>query len=53
MVYHSLNDGELPIVIDTGTSCSIVPNPSHLDDDPAAPEFSHLSSISSKTAING
>ena len=53
MIYVSSRDDELPIVIDTGASCSITPDPLDFDDDPVTPEFSHLSGISPKTAVNG
>ena len=53
MIYHSSRDNELPIIIDTGASCSITPDPLDFNDDPVALEFSHLSGISSKTAVNG
>lgn len=53
IIYHSSKDDELPITIDTRASCSITPDPLFFDNNPVTPKFSHLSSISSKTAVNG
>ena len=53
MIYHSSKDNELLIVINTGASCSITPDLLDFDDNHVASKFSHLSGISSKTAVNG
>lgn len=53
IIYHSSTDNELPIVIDTGASCSITPSALDFDADPVLPDFNHLTGISSKTSVNG
>ena len=53
IIYLSATDNELPIVIDTGASCSITPNPLDFDEDLVLPDFTSLTGISSKTSVNG
>jgi len=52
IIYHSSTDNELPIVIDTGASCSITPSALDFDAGPVFPDFHHLTGISSKTSVN-
>ena len=53
VIYQSSNVTELPIVIDTGASCSITPIIDDFDDTIQKPDITGLNQLSGKTSVIG
>ena len=53
MIYLSANTDELPIIIDTGASCSLTPIPSDFDGRLTKPDITGLAQVSGEATVAG
>jgi len=53
MIYLSANTDELPIIIDTGASCSLTPLPSDFDGRLTKTDITRLAQVSGKAIVAG